>query len=58
MGSYKTNKGKFISIFTEVLKYLINFTRRKNYISSEINMLIVAGNGCIIIYKVISLMHV
>jgi len=44
-------------MFTDVFKYLVNCAKKKNYISSEISMLIAAGNGCIIIYNVFFYVH-
>jgi len=36
-------------MLTDVLEYLVNFTKKKNYNSSEIKMLIAAGNEYFII---------
>jgi len=44
-------------MLADALKYLVNFTKKKNYISSEINMLIAADIGCVIIYNVIFYVH-
>jgi len=40
-------------MLTDVLKFNFNFKKRKNYINSEINMLISAGHECVIIYNAI-----